>query len=378
MSSPALKITGFGVAYPPNLVPTADLDRFAYKWHKPSAALDKVLAINGRTGIKTHSLLFPPEDLPYPPSIKEVSEIFLAEGVALALSASRSAIQEAGLTAEKITHVVSTTCTNSSNPGFDVFLAQKLGLRPSVEKVLLHGVGCAGGLAALRLAASLCQAAAWRGEPSHVLVVACEITSSMRRAELESISREQQIRIGITLFGDGASALILSFDPTAVCSSNPSRGIYELVNWAHLTVPDTQSDLRIDVDASGFKPTLSARIPSLTAPCAPLLYDTLLKTLPKKPARAESAPVPSEPRDFDWAVHPGGAAILSAIETAMVIDRSHTRASWEVYESHGNTSSVTVLSVLDTLRREPGREWVVSVAFGPGVTAEGALLRRIE
>jgi type III polyketide synthase len=191
-------------------------------------------------------------DLPLPASIKEVSDIFLKEGLALSLSASRRAIDEAGLAVDEITHVVATTCTNSSNPGFDSYLAQELGLRPSVEKVLLHGVGCAGGLAALRLAASLCQAAAWRGEPAHVLLIACEITSTMRRDELEKISRDQQIRIGITLFGDGASSLILSLDPGDINPANKfPKSIYELVNWAHLTVPDTHSDLRIDVDALG-------------------------------------------------------------------------------------------------------------------------------
>ncbi|KAJ6460660.1 type Iii polyketide Synthase [Mycena vitilis] len=375
MSSSSLRITGFGIAYPSNVVPTADLEKLAYKWHEPSPALDKVLAINRRTGIKTHSLIYPLLDLPAPPSIKEVSEIFLKEGLALALSASRRAIDEAGLAAHEITHVVATTCTNSSNPGFDAFLAQELGLRPNVEKVLLHGIGCAGGLAALRLAASLCQAAAWRGEPAHVLLIACEITSSMRRDELARISRDQQVRIGVTLFGDGASALILSLDPSEINRAKGRRGIYELVNWAHLTVPDTYSDLRIDVDATGFKPTLSARIPNLTAPCTPALYETLLKTLPNK---STFATLPSDPQDFDWAVHPGGAAILSAIQTEMLLNKEHMKASWEVYENHGNTSSASVLSVLDTVRREQGGEWVMSVAFGPGVAAEGVLLRRVQ
>ncbi|KAJ7681523.1 polyketide synthase [Mycena rosella] len=369
----AFQVTGFGIAYPPHLVPTEDLEKLAYKWHKPSPALDKVLAINRRTGIKTHSLIYPCVDLPAPISIKEVTEIFLKEGMALAIAASRRAIAEAGVSVDEITHVVGTTCTNVSNPGFDCLLAQELGLRPSVEKVLLQGVGCAGGLAGLRLAASLCQAAAWRGEPAHVLLVACEITSTMRRDELEIISREQKVRIGPTLFGDGASALILSLTPGATASVN--RGIYELVNWAHLTVPDTHSDLRIDVYAQGFKPTLSARIPTLTAPCTPPLYETLLKTLSNKSAFPT---LPFDPREFDWAVHPGGAAILSMIQQTMLLDRDHMKASWEVYENHGNTSSASVLSVLDTVRREPGREWVMSVAFGPGVCAEGVLLRRVQ
>ncbi|KAJ6602237.1 type Iii polyketide Synthase [Mycena sp. CBHHK59/15] len=370
MSPPTLKIAGLSVAYPPNLVTVEDLDKLAYRWHKPSPALDKVLAINRRTGIKTRSVIHPEPfmDQPTPPTIKEITELFLKDGVALAISASRSAIKEAGLAFDEITHVVATTCTASSNPGFDCFVAQELGLRPNVERVLLHGVGCAGGLAGLRLAASLCQAAAWRGQPAHVLFVACEITSSMRRGELESISRDQDVRLGITLFGDGASALILSLD----YGSTP--GIYELVNWTHLTTPDTYSDLRIDVDSTGFKPTLSARIPTLTAPCTPQIYDALLKTL-STPSLFPN--LPTNPVDFDWAMHPGGATILSTAQKMMQLDKDHMKASWQVYENHGNTSSVSVLSVLHTLRGQPGREWVVSVAFGPGVTAEGALLRRL-
>ncbi|KAJ7089253.1 type Iii polyketide Synthase [Mycena belliarum] len=376
MPSPALKVTGFGVAYPPNLTPTGDLEKLAYKWHQPSPALKKVLEINKHTRIKSHSLIYPILDLPAPPSIEEVTEIFMKEGLPLALSASRCAMAEAGFSADAITHVVATTCTSSSNPGYDSFLAQDLGLRPSVEKVLLHGVGCAGGLAALRLAASLCQAAAWRGEPAHVLVVACEITSPMRRDELELISREQEVRIGVTLFGDGASALVLSLDRAAGSGAGSAapKGIFELVNWAHLTVPDTYADLEISVGVKGFKPTLSARIPSLTAPCTPLLYDTLLRTLPD---RAAFPTLPCDASDFDWAVHPGGAAILSAIQAVMKLDREHMKASWEVYETHGNTSSVTILSVLNTVRRDPGREWVMGAAFGPGISAEGVLLRRV-
>ncbi|KAJ6451621.1 type Iii polyketide Synthase [Mycena sanguinolenta] len=375
MPSPSLKITGFGISYPASS-PAADLDKIAYKYYKPSPAMDKVLAINRRTGIKAHSLISPILDLPEPESIKETSEIFLKEGLALALSASRLAIAEAGLAVDEITHVVATTCTNSSNPGYDSFLAQELGLRPSVEKVLLNGVGCAGGLAALRLAASFCQSAAWRGEPAHVLVNACEITSSMLRDELKIIDRDQQVRLGITLFGDGAASLVLSLDPDDVDPMNKfPKAIYELVNWSHITVPDTHSDLRIDVTSTGFKPTLSSRIPTLTAPCTPLLYDDLLKTLPNKSSRST---LPSDPANFDWAVHPGGAAILAGIQAAMRLEKDHMKASWEVYENHGNTSSVSVIHVLDTLRRTPGREWVMSAAFGPGVTAEGCLLRRAE
>ncbi|KAF7307811.1 hypothetical protein MKEN_01141200 [Mycena kentingensis (nom. inval.)] len=391
MPSHSVKITGIGIAHPEYVVTAEDQENLVRKYHESSPALEKVLAINRKTGIETRTFVRPAIDLPRPESIKEVSQIFLREGLKLSLAASKSALAEAGLTPEDITHVVATTCTNSSNPGFDTYLSQALGLRSTTEKVLLHGVGCAGGLAALRLAGNLCHTAAFRGARAHVLVVACEITSTMQREELARISSEQQVRIGVTLFGDGAGAVILSLDGAA--AGIEGKGIYELANATHLTVPDTFSDLQIDVSNKGFVPTLSARIPAVTAPCAPPLFSSLLKTLPpsytfSQPAylNGHATPLPSPPprdaTEFDWALHPGGAAILSGIEKIMQLEPStehrHTRASWEVYKKYGNTSSVSVLNVLDTLRLTPGREWVVSMAFGPGVTAEGALLRRID
>ncbi|KAJ7037724.1 hypothetical protein C8F04DRAFT_1328872, partial [Mycena alexandri] len=253
------------------------------------------------------------------------------------------------LAVDEITHVVSTTCTNSSNPGFDVFLAQE----PNRNWVLpsLHGVGVrqrsCGSVPCRESVLLVSCHLAQRNCPA--LVAACEITSSMRRDELERISRDQEIRIGVTLFRDGASALIPSFNPEGGVFPKLSKGIYELVNWMHLTVPDTHSDLRIDVDASGFKATLSAYILSLTAPL-------LLRSCTTLPNKSAMPTLPSEPQDFDWAVHPEGAVILSAIQTAMNINKDEMKAIWEVYENDRNTSSVTVLSVLDTLRMQPGRE----------------------
>ncbi|CAK5274910.1 unnamed protein product [Mycena citricolor] len=374
MTASSLLITGFGVSYPPHLTATEDLDKLAHKWYPSSPALDKVLAINRRTGIKARSIVCPLVDLPCPSSVRESSEIFNREGIPLAKSAAQAALAEAALSAADVTHLVATTCTSASHPGFDCVLSQELNLRPTIERVLLGGVGCAGGLAALRLAASLCQAAAWRGEPAHVLVVACEITTTMGRDELRRIAAEQQVRIGITLFGDGAAALVLSLDrPSA-------NGIYELVNWTHMMVADTLGDLRFDPEGTGFTPTLSHRVPALTSKCVPQIFSTLLSSSAAAADASATLATPRSdfrPREFDWAVHPGGAAILTAVQETMGVGREHLKASWEIYEQHGNMSSVTVLCVLDALRRHPGREEVVSIAFGPGVAAEGALLRRI-
>lgn len=84
-----------------------------------------------------------------------------------------------------------------------------------------------------------------------------------------------------------------------------------------------------------------------------------------------------DPRELDWAVHPGGAAILNGAQQALQLDDDHIRASRDIYCSYGNSSSVTVLIVLDRLRQMGrGRDGVVATSFGPGMVIEMCLMKR--
>jgi fungal type III polyketide synthase len=174
--------------------------------------------------------------------------VFLDHGVKLSTEACRKAVAGWGGDLSDLTHMVSVTCTNSANPGFDHYVAKQLGLSTSIEKVLLHGVGCSGGLAALRTAANLAQGASFRKRPARILVLACEITSLLVRSELESIAALQETRIGVTLFSDCASAIVLgnSFGDDAM-----EEPILELLGWDHRIIDNTEGDLGFDVDPLG-------------------------------------------------------------------------------------------------------------------------------
>lgn len=111
----------------------------------------------------------------------------------------------------------------------------------------------------------------------------------------------------------------------------------------------------------------------------PTTFDNLMRTLPNLP------PNYRKPADFDWALHPGGATILQGVESVMNITAEHQRASYDTYMKHGNSSSATIFSVLNRLRHKemdalaPGgkvKDFVVSCAFGPGVTIEMVMLKR--
>lgn len=214
--------------------------------------MKKVLAINEFTGIDARSAIgtvdHPIANGKTAPSIAELCDAFFEYGIPLAVAASRKAVAEAKIDLSQITHVVSTTCTNSANPGFDHYVCKELGISQPVEKVLLHGVGCAGGLAALRTAANIALGASFRRRPARILVLALEVSSILVRSELDSINDLQETRIGIALFSDCASALILS---NGVGVEEIEDPVYELLGWDHRIIPNTEHDLGFDVDPLG-------------------------------------------------------------------------------------------------------------------------------
>ena len=195
---------------------------------------------------------------PNAPSITELNTYFREEGVRLSVNACRKAIAEWGGSVDDITHVVSTTCTNSANPGFDHFVVKQLGIKSSAEKTLLHGIGCSGGLAAIRTAGNLALGMSFRKKPARVLVLACEISTLLVRSELDSIDKDQAVRIGVCLFSDCASASIISNG--IVHGEQAVEPVYEILGWRHDILEDTENDLGFDVDPLGVGPRVPMRV----------------------------------------------------------------------------------------------------------------------
>lgn len=375
-----LSIIGLGAQYPPNKIKPDELAKLASKFHPETPAMERVLSINRFTGIETRSSIgtaeHPIVNHALPPSIADLHATFMSDGVPLAIEAARKALAEAHLDASQITHVVSTTCTDSANPGFDHYVAKELGLSPNVEKVLLHGVGCAGGLATLRTGANLALGHRFRGRPARILCIALEVSTTLVRSELESIHKSQATRIGACLFSDCASAVILS-NGIGEATAEP---VYELLGWDHRIIPNTESDLGFDVDPVGWKVVLSQRVPSLTEQVLEQTFADLKATVePHLSEKYQKAP------DFDWAMHPGGLTILTNAERTLKISSEHMRASYHRYMEHGNSSSATIFSVMDHMRSKEmdsyapegqAKEYVVGCAFGPGITVEMCMLKR--
>jgi type III polyketide synthase len=82
--------------------------------------------------------------------------------------------------------------------------------------------------------------------------------------------------------------------------------------------------------------------------------------------------------DFDWALHPGGRAIIDGIAEVLQLSEDQLQTSREIYRTRGNSSSASVLIVLDRLHSQGKKAHVVATSFGPGLAIEMALLRRCQ
>lgn len=329
--------------------------------------LQKLLMVNAQTGVKTRAVLECWNDPmwrgPVPPTIEQVHEAFDKYAPPLTAGAARRALSESGIAASAITHMVSVTATNCKCPGYDHLVAKELGISGDAERSLIAGSGCAGGLAALRVANSMANGATLRGRPARILVVACELSSINLRAELEAANQSGKLRIGGALFSDGAAAVVLCND-LALTEKMPR--LFTIADWCQNVAAETYDEVSVTTVSQGF-----------------LVY--LSRTLPKHAAAAVHRPLerlfgkkdlPS-PKECDWALHAGGAAIIQGVQKSVGIPDHQLRATSAVYSTRGNTASVTVLAVLDKLRTMgPGTEDVVMCSFGPGLTVEMARLKR--
>lgn len=109
-------------------------------------------------------------------------------------------------------------------------------------------------------------------------------------------------------------------------------------------------------------------------------FNKLMESLPDLPQTCKN------PSDFDWAMHPGDMAILKGTETVMGVSSEHLRASYATYEQFGNSSSASIFSIMDRLRTMEMnsmvqssriRDHVVGCAFGPGISIEMCMLKRM-
>jgi alpha-pyrone synthase len=240
---------------------------------------------------------------------------------------------------DTITHLILTSCTGFYAPGLDIELVRDLGLPTTTKRSLLGFMGCYAGLTALRNAREIVQA-----QPSaRVLVVNVELCS----LHLQPATAFDRL-VSFLLFADGAAASIVSAETTGLRLDSAET---------YLSLADADR-MAWEIEDSGFAMTLDARVPQK--------IKSFIERHPDALGR------PSEPATHRWAIHPGGKAILDAVQAAYAITEEQMAPSREVLRDYGNMSSVSVLFALEKQLRRPAilEERGTAFAFGPGLTLE--------
>ncbi|XP_021896998.1 chalcone synthase 2 [Carica papaya] len=295
------------------------------------------------------------------PSLDARQDMVVVEVPKLGKEAAKKAIKEWGQPKSKITHLIFCTTSGVDMPGADYQLTKLLGLRPSVNRLMMYQQGCYGGGTVLRLAKDLAE----NNKGARVLVVCSEITAMTFRGpndtHLDSL-------VGQALFGDGAAAIIVGSDPLEV--ENP---LFELVSAAQTILPDSDGAIDGHVREVGLTFHLLKDVPTLIS-----------KNIEKNLVEALEPLGITDWNSIFWVAHPGGPAILDQIEVKLGLKPEKLRATRHVLAEYGNMSSACVLFILDEMRRKSreeklktsgeGLEWGVLFGFGPGLTVETVVL----
>lgn len=281
------------------------------------------------------------------PSTRDRLEIYEREASALAVTAARHALTEAGVRPEEVTHLVLTTCTGFFAPGPDQQVATALGLPADVKRTLIGFMGCYAGFNGMRAADDIVRA----HPDAVVLQVAVELCTLHFQKDPST-----ETLVSNLLFADGAASAVFArsdrghLRPRARLRATTSR-----------LAPDTEDEMTWKIGDHGFVMRLSPEVPAhLRGAIAPFV-DELASAAGLR--RSELA---------QFAVHPGGRRVLEATFEALGVAPAALSASHEVLTRFGNMSSATIFFVLDrAMRAAPGA--VAALGFGPGLTLEGAV-----
>ncbi len=380
---PIASIRGIGTALPEHWISQSDSARIAQelglseRWH------DTLPALYRRSGVqRRHSVLLqhsshvqtPTErqsfyqiaspSQSFGPTTSQRMHAFDEHAAALLTQASMAALENADVTAQSITHLVTVSCSGFSAPGVDLQLIRKLGLSSSVQRTNVGFMGCHGAINGLRIAKAIAES----DPKARVLLGAVELCSLHQQ-----YSDDPQQLVANALFADGAASLIVEGIDTRHPNPNgptsdatPLGPAWRVQALGAQLLDDTMEMMSWRIGNHGFEMSLSPQVPAIIASQLRGWLEQWLGQSGLKLSDIEA-----------WAIHPGGPRIVAATGEALGLSDNALEMSYGVLADYGNMSSPTVLFILQRwMERAPQCNSCVMLAFGPGLCIEAALLVR--
>ena len=370
-----MRIASVARALPPHEYPQKQLiDAFKRHWakeHYNPARLDR---LHQNVLVGSRHLALPLEAYDELETWGQANDAWIRVAQDVGGEAIQSALSAVDLQPTDLDAIFTVTVTGVATPSLDARLVNRLGLKPSIKRNPIFGLGCVAGAAGLARAADYVKA-----YPEHLAVLLsvelCSLTLQRRDLSIPNL-------IATGLFGDGAAAVLVAGAEHPLAQAAP-EGAPEVPGTAtngrtatdgpsivatrSVFYPDTEGVMGWDISETGFKIVLSATVPQMVTDHLRADVDAFLA---EHNLRRDDIAT--------WICHPGGPKVLAAMEEALEIDREALALTWTSLQEVGNLSSTSVLLVLeDTLRqrRPPTGSWGVCLAMGPGFCSEVVLLK---
>jgi alpha-pyrone synthase len=270
----------------------------------------------------------------------------------LGTEAAAAVLEKTGVPAASVDRLITISCTGFSAPNFDHQIITRLGLSPSITRTHIGFMGCAAALIGMN---SVLESS--RGpDPRTILMVSVELCSLHMQPE-----PTRDNILANMIFADGCAA--------ALFTSDGSAGKVRLLHTASLLFENSMEFMRWDIGNLGFQMVLSPELPGIITDHAVPAARRILAERHVSPERIRH-----------WALHPGGRAILDALQSGLALTEEQVAPSRTVLSQFGNMSSASILFVMKELlersRVQPG-ELLCAIAFGPGLTMELALFEGV-
>jgi predicted naringenin-chalcone synthase len=250
----------------------------------------------------------------------------------LAHAAARQIVDES--IRGRITHLIIGSCTGFYAPGVDCDLIESLDLPRDISRRTIGFMGCYAGLSVLQTAHDIV-----RADPtSLVLAINVELSSLhfQKPKCLEDV-------LGPMQFADGCSAALISSEPNGLAMDGFESRLF----------PDHADAITWHITDQGFAMHLDIGLPRI-------LREDVLNHFSVGQMAAEH-----------WAIHPGGRAILDAVQNSLELGNEQMRVSRQILRDFGNMSSATIMFILQQILQNamPGQNGI-AIAFGPGLAME--------
>ena len=340
-------LLSLATAVPPYVVEQSEAKARAREAFGGKKALfDRLAGVFDNAGIAHRNLVAPPDWYMSAHGWHDRNALYIEAAEQLFVEAARAAIGKAGLTPRDVDGVVTVSTTGIATPSLEARVASRLGLRENIRRVPVFGLGCAGGVNGLSLAARLAAA-----DPGSMwLFVTVETCSISIRLD----SDDPAAVVATALFGDGAAAAIVT---------SGQHSLAHITGSAEKLWPETLRIMGWDVEDPGLSVVFDRAIP-------PFIDAELAEAVD-----GMCGELGTSREEIDrFCCHPGGVKVIDAIESALRLNQGELNLEREVLRDHGNMSAPTVLFVLQRLLAQGPPDKVMMTAFGPGFTCAGLML----